>query len=53
MNFTEMLISADQSLASAIRQLVANHHQCLLIAHKNKLLGVLSYADIMDFLVDR
>jgi CBS domain-containing protein len=46
-----MLIGVNDSIASAIRKLVANHHQCLLIAHENKLLGVLSYADIIDFMI--
>ncbi|KAI6209820.1 5'-AMP-activated protein kinase subunit gamma-1 [Aphelenchoides besseyi] len=50
-NLTEMLISAQDSISDAIHQLIASHHQCLLIANEGKLEAVVSYADIMDFLV--
>ncbi|KAI6231921.1 5'-AMP-activated protein kinase subunit gamma-1 [Aphelenchoides besseyi] len=50
-NLTEMLISAENSISAAIHQLIASHHQCLLIANEGKLEAVVSYADIMDFLV--
>ncbi|KAI6240584.1 5'-AMP-activated protein kinase subunit gamma-1 [Aphelenchoides fujianensis] len=50
-NLGEMVIASTESVAAAIRRLVASHHQCLLIAHEGKLEAVVSYADIMEFLL--
>ena len=50
-NLPQMLITGADSIASAIHKLTASHHQCLLIIDDaKKLLGVVSYADIMAYI---
>ncbi|CAD5229411.1 unnamed protein product [Bursaphelenchus okinawaensis] len=48
----DMIIEPNESIFSAITRLTASQHQCLLICRAKSLLGVVSYADIIDFLVN-
>ncbi|CAD5234384.1 unnamed protein product [Bursaphelenchus xylophilus] len=48
----DMLIEPNESIFSAILRLTASQHQCVLICRANRLLGVVSYADIIDFLAN-